>query len=75
MSVDGHGVLNTFWHSIPLSDISCVGNKWIKWNIFRSHWKGTIAWQKQAVAEWLKHYAANLKVAGSIPDEVNFKFT
>jgi hypothetical protein len=27
-----------------------------------------------AVAEWLRHYATNRKVAGSIPDEVIFKF-
>jgi hypothetical protein len=25
-----------------------------------------------AVAQWLRHYAANRKAAGSIPDEVNF---
>jgi hypothetical protein len=25
-----------------------------------------------AVAKWLRHCAANWKVAGSIPDEVNF---
>jgi hypothetical protein len=25
-----------------------------------------------AVAYWLRHYATNRKVAGSIPDEVNF---
>jgi hypothetical protein len=25
-----------------------------------------------AVAQWLRHYATNRKVAGSIPDEVNF---
>jgi hypothetical protein len=28
-----------------------------------------------AVAEWFRHYATNLKVASSIPDDVIFKFT
>jgi hypothetical protein len=28
-----------------------------------------------AVAQWLRHYATNWKVAGLVPDEVIFQFT
>jgi hypothetical protein len=28
--------------------------------------------REHAVVQWLRHYATNRKVAGSIPDEVNF---
>jgi hypothetical protein len=34
-------------------------------------WEGTLCFPK--IAWWLRHYATNRKVAGSIPDEVNFK--
>jgi hypothetical protein len=31
-----------------------------------------ILYDFETVTEWLRHYATNRKVAGSIPDEVNF---
>jgi hypothetical protein len=34
--------------------------------------KGKICAWGNAVACWLRHYATKRKVAGSIPDEVNF---
>jgi hypothetical protein len=33
--------------------------------------KGSVKFVFDAVAWWLRHYATNRKVAGSIPDEVN----
>jgi hypothetical protein len=54
-----------FWHNWPSSSVQ-VGfrRQLLMWALLSS--------RGHMVAEWLRHYATNHKVAGSIPDEVNF---
>jgi hypothetical protein len=55
---DAQNMLIRFELKEPLSSVPSV--EWLFIFIFRM------------VAQWLRHYATNRKVAGSIPDEVNF---